>query len=61
MQDFSRRGVAFAGRTGTLHNYLEASRLAYADRNAYLGDPSFVTQPDRGPARPTSTPPRAPR
>ena len=50
MQDFSRRGVAFKGRAGTLYNYLEASRLAYADRNAYLGDPSFVTQPDRGPA-----------
>ena len=40
MQDFSRRGVAYAGRTGTLYHYLEASRLAYADRNSYLGDPS---------------------
>ena len=48
MQDFSRRGVADKGRTGTLYNYLEASRLAYADRNAYLGDPSFVRNPIEG-------------
>ena len=32
----------------TLYNYLEASRLAYADRNAYLGDPSFVNNPIAG-------------
>jgi gamma-glutamyltranspeptidase/glutathione hydrolase len=48
MQDFSRRGVAFAGRTGTLYHYLEASRLAYADRSRYLGDPSFVRNPIEG-------------
>lgn len=30
-------------RTQTLHHYFEASALAYADRNAYLGDPSAMT------------------
>jgi gamma-glutamyltranspeptidase/glutathione hydrolase len=29
----------------TLHRYLEASRLAYADRNRYLGDPAFIDVP----------------
>jgi gamma-glutamyltranspeptidase/glutathione hydrolase len=48
MQDFSRRGIADAGKTGTLYHYLEASRLAYADRNKYLGDPSFVRNPIEG-------------
>jgi len=40
--------VAFKGTTGTLFHYLEASRLAYADRNKYLGDPSFVRNPVEG-------------
>jgi gamma-glutamyltranspeptidase/glutathione hydrolase len=30
------------------HLYLEASRRAYADRNAYLGDPEFVQVPVEG-------------
>ena len=29
----------------SLHETLEAERLAYADRNAYLGDPDFVQNP----------------
>jgi gamma-glutamyltranspeptidase/glutathione hydrolase len=49
MQDYNRRGIADAGgRTGTLYHYLEASRLAYADRNKYLGDPIFVRNPIDG-------------
>ena len=31
--------------TDWLHLYLEASRLAFADRAQYLGDPDFVTAP----------------
>jgi gamma-glutamyltranspeptidase / glutathione hydrolase len=31
-----------------LFHYLEASRLAYADRNAYVGDPRYVNVPVRG-------------
>ena len=31
-----------------LHRYLEASRYAYADRNAYLADPAFFDVPLRG-------------
>ncbi len=30
---------------GFLHAYSEASRLAYADRNQYIGDPDFVAVP----------------
>jgi gamma-glutamyltranspeptidase/glutathione hydrolase len=32
-------------RTQALHRYLEASRYAYADRNAYLADPAYYTVP----------------
>ena len=32
-------------RALALHRYLEASKLAYADRNRYIGDPSFFNVP----------------
>ena len=35
-------------RAQALFQYLEASRLAYADRNAYVGDPDFVHVPLAG-------------
>src|SRR5436309_13963066 len=35
-------------RTQALHRYLEASRLAFADRNAYLGDPDVIDIPLAG-------------
>jgi gamma-glutamyltranspeptidase/glutathione hydrolase len=41
-RDFGRDPVL------SLHRYLEASRLAYADRNAYLADPAFFDVPLRG-------------
>ena len=35
-------------RAEALFHYLEASRLAYADRNAYVGDPDYVQVPLSG-------------
>jgi gamma-glutamyltranspeptidase len=35
-------------RANAEHLYLEASRLAFADRNAYLADPEYVDAPVAG-------------
>src|SRR5690242_7426704 len=35
-------------RATALFHYLEASRLSYADRNAYVGDPRYVSVPVSG-------------
>ncbi|HYD56892.1 MAG TPA: gamma-glutamyltransferase [Burkholderiales bacterium] len=40
--DFSSRAP---GSEGALHLYAEASRLTYADRARYIGDPDFVSVP----------------
>jgi gamma-glutamyltranspeptidase/glutathione hydrolase len=42
------QGPKPATKAETLYRYLEASRLAYADRNAFLGDPAFVDNPIAG-------------
>jgi len=42
LERFNLDGV---GRAQALHYYLEASRLAYADRGRYIGDPAYVDVP----------------
>ncbi len=40
--------LAAADRTRALHLFLEASALAFADRNVYVADPAFFAVPVRG-------------
>lgn len=44
----SRFPLGSEGRAKALFQYLEASRLAFADRNAYIGDPAYVDVPQHG-------------
>jgi gamma-glutamyltranspeptidase / glutathione hydrolase len=44
----SRFPVGSQDRTRALFEYLEASRLAFADRNAYIGDSAYVDVPEHG-------------
>ena len=45
LEGFDLRGGT---RVDALHRFIEASRLAFADRNAYLADPFFFDVPVRG-------------
>ena len=42
----SRFPLSQESRVQALHQYLEASRLAFADRNRYIGDPGYVKVPE---------------
>jgi gamma-glutamyltranspeptidase / glutathione hydrolase len=37
--------LATESRVQVLHHFLESSRLAFADRNRYIGDPAYVSVP----------------
>jgi gamma-glutamyltranspeptidase / glutathione hydrolase len=39
------KDMSSSDRALALHRYLEASKLAYADRNRFIGDPDFVNVP----------------
>ncbi|MFJ5832698.1 gamma-glutamyltransferase [Streptomyces sp. NPDC093089] len=40
--------LAAASPAGYLHRYIEASRIAFADRGRWVGDPAFESVPTRG-------------
>ena len=44
------RPARAADRAQALHDYLEASRRAFADRNRYIGDPAYLAPPGVLPA-----------
>jgi len=44
---FEARSGALKG-AGFMHGFIEASRLAFADRNRYVADPDFVAVPSAG-------------
>ena len=48
LQRFRVRRELTPGTVSGAHLFAEASRLAYADRAQYLGDPAFVDVPVRG-------------
>ncbi|SFT07061.1 gamma-glutamyltransferase [Saccharopolyspora flava] len=43
-----RSDLTAADKTGYLHRYLEASKLGFADRNRWVGDPAFSDVPTDG-------------
>jgi gamma-glutamyltranspeptidase/glutathione hydrolase len=43
----SNFNLAAEPRTEALHDYLEATRLAFADRNRYIGDSRYVNVPEQ--------------
>jgi gamma-glutamyltranspeptidase/glutathione hydrolase len=43
----SNFGMSSMSRVEALHHYLESTRLAFADRNRYVGDPAFVNVPEQ--------------
>lgn len=47
LERFDLRSLG-AENPATWHLFLEAQRLAYADRELYIGDPDFVAVPDAG-------------
>jgi gamma-glutamyltranspeptidase / glutathione hydrolase len=43
-----RTDLSKASRTAYLHRYIEASRIAFADRGRWVGDPAFEDVPTKG-------------
>jgi gamma-glutamyltranspeptidase / glutathione hydrolase len=43
----SNFSLSSMSRVEALHHYLESTRLAFADRNRYIGDPAFVDVPEQ--------------